>query len=68
MARRRREVVGRDLGSRALVLDDAAQALTFATRVAGRCLLGRDAGRERAQLRALAAARRPGREPAAPRA
>jgi GT2 family glycosyltransferase len=58
LARRRREVVRANLGTRALALDDAAQALTFATRAAGRALLRRPAGRERAQLRALRAARR----------
>ena len=58
MACRRREVVGRALGARALALDDAAQAATFVTRIWGRRLLGRDAARERAQLRALAVARR----------
>lgn len=58
IARRRREVIAARLGRRALALDDAAQALTFATRTAGRALLGRDSGRERAQLRALRAARR----------
>ena len=57
-ARRRREVVGARLGRRALALDDAAQALTFATRVAGRAVLRRDASRPRAQLRALGAARK----------
>lgn len=58
MARRRREVVGRALGRRALLLDDAAQGLTFATRSLYRAALGRDSARERAQLRALLAARR----------
>lgn len=58
LARRRREVVGANLGGRALALDDAAQALTFATRAATRAALRRDARREWAQLRALAAARR----------
>jgi GT2 family glycosyltransferase len=58
LARRRREVVAANLGDRALALDDAAQALTFATRAAARTILRRDAGRERAQLRALRAARR----------
>ena len=58
LARRRREVVGANLGARALALDDAAQALTFATRAAARAALRRDAGRERAQLHALRAARR----------
>jgi GT2 family glycosyltransferase len=58
LAQRRREVIGRNRGTRALRLDDAAQALTFATRAAARTVLGRDAGRERAQLRALRQARR----------
>jgi GT2 family glycosyltransferase len=58
LARRRREVVRAHLGTRALALDDAAQALTFATRAAARAVLRRDAGRERAQLRALVRARR----------
>jgi hypothetical protein len=58
LARRRREVVGARLGPGALTLDDAAQALTFATRIAARAALRRDAARERAQLAALAAARR----------
>jgi GT2 family glycosyltransferase len=57
-ARRRREVVGEQLGRRALALDDATQGLTFATRIAARMVLRRDAGRERAQLRALLRARR----------
>ena len=54
LARRRREVIGARLGPRALALDDAAQALTFATRALAR----RDGRRERAQLAALRAARR----------
>jgi GT2 family glycosyltransferase len=53
-ARRRREVVERRLGRRALALDDLAQGLTFATRT----LAHRDSRRERAQLAALRAARR----------
>jgi GT2 family glycosyltransferase len=60
IARSRREVIARDLGAAALARDDAAQALTFATRIAGRRLLGRPAARERAQLHALGAARRGG--------
>lgn len=56
LARRRREVVAATRGRRALALDDAAQALTFATRATARRLLRRDAGREAAQLRALARA------------
>lgn len=58
LAARRREVIGARLGRRALALDDAAQALTFTTRAAGRGLLGRGAGRPLAQLRALHGARR----------
>ena len=58
IARRRREVVGARLGRRALAVDDAAQALTFATRALARAVLRRDSARERAQLRALRAARR----------
>lgn len=58
LARRRRAVVGANLGRGALALDDAAQALTFATRAAARAALRRDGRRERAQLRALRAARR----------
>lgn len=59
LAARRRAVVAQ-LGPRALALDDAAQALTFATRAAGRAVLGRDSGRERRQLAALRAARQGG--------
>jgi N-acetylglucosaminyl-diphospho-decaprenol L-rhamnosyltransferase len=57
LARRRREAIARARGARALALDDAAQALTFATRIAARRVLGRTAARERSQLRALVAAR-----------
>ena len=53
-ARRRREVVGAQLGARALALDDAAQALTFAVRAA----TGRRRARNVAELRALRRARR----------
>jgi len=56
-ARRRREVVRTRLGRRPLALDDLAQGLTFATRVAARLVLRRDAARERAQLAALREAR-----------
>jgi hypothetical protein len=51
---RRREVVGARLGARALAIDDAAQALTFAERAA----IGRETKRNLAALRALRAARR----------
>ena len=53
-ARRRREVVGAQLGARALALDDAAQALTFAVRTG----TGRRRARNEAELRALRRARR----------
>lgn len=55
-ARRRREVMG-DRGRLALALDDAAQGVTFGTRALGRALLRRGGAYERAQLRALRAAR-----------
>jgi N-acetylglucosaminyl-diphospho-decaprenol L-rhamnosyltransferase len=58
LARRRREVVATRLGRRSLALDDAAQAVTFLTRAAGRILLLRSPGRPRAQLAALRRARR----------
>jgi N-acetylglucosaminyl-diphospho-decaprenol L-rhamnosyltransferase len=53
LARRRREAIGRTLGSRALALDDLAQGVTFATRAAGHTVAGGDAERPRAQLAAL---------------
>jgi GT2 family glycosyltransferase len=53
LARRRREVVRANRGRTARGLDDAAQALTFATRALARRALGREADRERAQLAAL---------------
>jgi GT2 family glycosyltransferase len=53
LARRRREAVGSALGPRARTLDDAAQLLTFATRIAARRALRRDATRELAQFGAL---------------
>jgi GT2 family glycosyltransferase len=53
LARRRREVVLAGRGRAARGLDDAAQALTFASRAAARRALGREAGRERAQLAAI---------------
>jgi N-acetylglucosaminyl-diphospho-decaprenol L-rhamnosyltransferase len=53
VARRRREAISGTLGTRALVVDDVGQALTFATRAAGHAVLGGDAARPRAQLAAL---------------
>ncbi|MEA2136329.1 MAG: N-acetylglucosaminyl-diphospho-decaprenol L-rhamnosyltransferase [Solirubrobacteraceae bacterium] len=58
LARRRREVVEANRGRAARALDDAAQALTFASRAAARQATGREAGRERAQLAALLRAMR----------
>ena len=60
LARARRDVVARRCGRRWTAVDDAAQAVTFATRIAGRRLLGRPAARERRQLEALRSARRGG--------
>lgn len=59
LARRRREVMLAGRGPAARALDDAAQALTFATRAAARRIAGREADRERAQLAALRRAFRP---------
>jgi N-acetylglucosaminyl-diphospho-decaprenol L-rhamnosyltransferase len=56
-ARRRREVVARE-GRRALLLDDLAEAATFATRAAARRLARRGGDIELARLRALREARR----------
>jgi GT2 family glycosyltransferase len=53
-ARRRRAVIAARLGRRALLTDDAAQALTFGLRAAA----GRDRDRNVAALNALRAARR----------
>lgn len=53
----RRQVVGRQLGRRAVALDDMAQGLAFSTRALARVALRRDASREWAQLRAVRAAR-----------
>jgi N-acetylglucosaminyl-diphospho-decaprenol L-rhamnosyltransferase len=58
-ARRRREVMARE-GRRALLLDDVAEAVTFATRAAARRLTGRGGELEAARLRALREARREG--------
>jgi GT2 family glycosyltransferase len=58
LATARRQVVERQLGPRALRLDDAAQAMRFATRAVAKRFLGQPARRERDQLRALRQARR----------
>jgi GT2 family glycosyltransferase len=59
-ARRRREVMAKE-GRRPLLLDDLAEAATFATRAAARRLTGRGGELETARLRALRDARRAGR-------
>ena len=53
LARARHDVVARRLGSGHARLDDAVQALTFASRGALKRFLGRDAERERRQLEAV---------------
>jgi hypothetical protein len=58
IAQRRRAVVGERLGPKALARDDAAQALTFASRAAARAVTGRGATRPAEQLAALRKARR----------
>ncbi len=58
LARSRRQVVARRLGATRAAVDDRAQALTFASRIAVKQALGRPAARERRQLEALLAARR----------
>jgi len=58
LAARRRVVVGATRGRRALLLDDLAQAVTFATRAAAHAAVGGDARRPARQLGALARARR----------
>jgi N-acetylglucosaminyl-diphospho-decaprenol L-rhamnosyltransferase len=58
LATARREVVRRRMGGRRAALDDALQALTFASRIALKTALRRPVRRERAQLRALRSARR----------
>jgi GT2 family glycosyltransferase len=53
LARARHDVVERRLGHRRAVIDDRAQAVTFASRLAVKRALGLPAERERLQLRAL---------------
>jgi GT2 family glycosyltransferase len=52
-ARARHDVVRRRLGRRAAAVDDAQQAVTFASRIAYKRVLGRPWARERRQLQAL---------------
>ena len=54
----RREALGRRRGRGRVAVDDAAQALTFGSRIVAKRGLGRGADRERRQLEALLAARR----------
>jgi N-acetylglucosaminyl-diphospho-decaprenol L-rhamnosyltransferase len=58
LARARHDVVRMRLGRRRAALDDALQALTFASRIVVKGLLRTPAGRERAQLQAVLAVRR----------
>ncbi len=60
LARARRDTIGRRLGTGRLALDDASQALTFASRTVAKRAIGRPAARERRQLEALVVARRRG--------
>jgi N-acetylglucosaminyl-diphospho-decaprenol L-rhamnosyltransferase len=53
LARARHDVIARRLGSGRARVDDAVQALTFASRGALKRILGRDADRERRQLDAV---------------
>jgi GT2 family glycosyltransferase len=57
LARARREVVARRLGPVRAAVDDGAQALTFASRIAVKRALRRSTRRERRQLEALRTAR-----------
>jgi N-acetylglucosaminyl-diphospho-decaprenol L-rhamnosyltransferase len=58
LARARRDVLARRYGRGRVMLDDLAQAVTFATRIAAKRLLGRSTLRERRQFEALRRARR----------
>ncbi len=53
LARARRDAIERTLGPRWAAVDFAFQAATFGSRIALKRALGRDAARERRQLRAL---------------
>ena len=58
LARARHDAIKRRLGARRARVDDAAQAVTFASRIALKRALGRPAERERGQLRAIRTVRR----------
>jgi len=60
LARARHDVIVRRLGRRRAALDDGLQAITFASRIAVKRAIGRPAGRELHQLRAVLAVRRGG--------
>ena len=66
LARARHEALAGERGERVADADDRAQALLFATRIAAKRLLGRDADRERHQLAAVRAASRPSPSDGAP--
>jgi GT2 family glycosyltransferase/glycosyltransferase involved in cell wall biosynthesis len=53
LARARHDVVSKRMGARRARLDDAAQMVTFGSRIGAKLALGRPVGRERRQLAAL---------------
>jgi len=59
LARRRRAVMAARRGPARARIDDLVQAVTFADRIVLKAVTGRDTARERRQLAALRAARRP---------
>jgi glycosyltransferase involved in cell wall biosynthesis/GT2 family glycosyltransferase len=59
LAQARHDVVARRLGARRARLDDAAQTLTFTSRIALKRMLRREVSRERSQLAALRSLGRP---------
>jgi hypothetical protein len=58
LAQARHDAIERRLGARRARIDDAAQAVTFASRIGLKRALGRPAPRERGQLRAIRTVRR----------
>jgi GT2 family glycosyltransferase len=60
LAGARHDAVARAYGHRRAVADDLAQAVTFGTRIVLKRAAGRPTARERRQLQALRALRRPG--------
>jgi N-acetylglucosaminyl-diphospho-decaprenol L-rhamnosyltransferase len=63
LVRGRRDALALRRSSRAVILDDVAQALSFTVRIGAKRLLGRSATRERRQLAALRAVRREAKRP-----